>query len=266
MITRDELTRFLEDLYQYQTLKDFTENGLQVEGKSEIRHIAFGVSFNLPFLEKAIEANADAIIVHHGIFQQGNFTLKNHLKPKIKKLLEHEISLFGIHLPMDSHPDIGHNALLMKSFHAENPVPFDYGFIGENIRGYSLERILDQFHTQLHPEHYTPPPMLSVPSYFRISSIHGFQVLLNGPETPKKIAIISGGSSFSYETAVAKGVDTFLGGDIKEHIPSISYETHTNFVNLGHYFSEKPGVLALMEKISSAFDVTTGYIEIPNPI
>ena len=74
------------------------------------------------------------------------------------------------------------------------------------------------------------------------------------------------GSSGFYESAVEKGVDTFFGGDIKERTPAFSMESRTNFINLGHYYSEKPGVLALKEKIEKNFEVQTGYIEIANPV
>jgi putative NIF3 family GTP cyclohydrolase 1 type 2 len=101
---------------------------------------------------------------------------------------------------------------------------------------------------------------------FSLSRKYGFTVVQNGPEAPKKIAIICGGSSKHYEEAVAKGVDTFIVGEIKEQVPAISLDTGTNFVNLGHYFSEKPGVLELQKRIQAHFDVKTVYIEIVNPV
>ena len=84
--------------------------------------------------------------------------------------------------------------------------------------------------------------------------------------TPKHIAIVTGDSSGYFEQAVEAGADTFFAGNIKEHTPSISFETGTNFINLGHYYSEKPGVLALKRRIEEDFDVKTHYVEIENPI
>jgi dinuclear metal center YbgI/SA1388 family protein len=268
MITRDELTGFLADLYQYQNFKDFCENGLQVEGKDNIERIVFGVSFNQPFLENALKLKPDALILHHGIFQEGVFKLRSPLKQKIKTLLEHDISLYGIHLPMDAHPEVGHNALLLEIIEAENIEPFELGFKGENIKGHSLDYILRLFHEQLHQEGMMESVRdeEAAGSLFNLSCKYGFSVLRNGPEIPENIAIISGGSSGFYEKAVDVGMDTFFGGDIKEHIPSFSLETQTNFVNLGHYYSEKPGIQALQELINEKFEVETHFLEVPNPI
>jgi dinuclear metal center YbgI/SA1388 family protein len=265
MVLRDDLTRFLRDLYRYENFQDYCENGLQVEGKEKIETIVFGVSFNLLFLQRAIEKNADAIIVHHGIFQQGVFKLTGTLKQKTKMLLDHGISLYGIHLPMDGHPEIGHGVLLLSSIDAGGIEPFDVGYRGENAKNHNLDQILEIFHKQLHPEDFVIPQE-SKSNMFSLSTKYGFQVLANGPAVPRKIVIMTGGTSGFYEKAVEMGSDTFFGGDIKERIPAISVETQTNFINLGHYFSEKPGVLALKKLITKKFVVKTEYIEIPNPV
>jgi len=268
MISRDELNQYLANLYQFQDFadQDFCENGLQVEGKEEIRSIVFGVSFNLPFLKQTIAKKADALIVHHGIFQKGVFKLKEPLKQKVKMLLEKEISLFGIHLPMDAHPELGHNALLLSSISAGQIERFGNGFLAENTGRHKLDRILDIFHNQLHTEAVDLGSQNKENAFFSFSTVYGFEVLRNGPAIPKKIVVYSGESSDSYEEAVEKGVDTFFAGEIKERTLPFSYETQTNFVNLGHYFSEKPGVLALKKRIDEDFDVQTEYIEIPNPV
>jgi dinuclear metal center YbgI/SA1388 family protein len=266
MVLRKDLALFLNQLYNVENFEDGCENGLQVEGKDKITKILFGVSFNLPFIEQAINENADAVIVHHGIFQKGVFKLKGTLKQKIKIVLEHNISIFCIHLPMDVHPEIGHNALLMKSIDVEGFETFDFGYLGENSRRHTLDHILKIFHNELHPEDFGESRLSSDNSVFSLSRKYGFTVLDNGPEIPGKIAVMTGSSCDYYEKAVEKGVDTFFGGDIKEKIPAISYETRTNFVNLGHYYSEKPGVLALKNLITEKFAVQTAYIEIPNPV
>lgn len=265
MLLRDELTHFLRDLYQYENFQDSCENGLQVEGKEKISTIVFGVSFNLLFIEQAVKKKPDAIIVHHGIFQHGAFKLTGTLKTKVEILLEHGVSLYGIHLPMDSHPEIGHAALLLSSIEAREIEPFDVGASGKNTGGHSLEHILKIFHKQLHPKDFVSP-RVNPDNIYSLSTSHGFTILPNGPEIPGEIVIMTGESSGYYEKAVKEGADTFFGGDIKERIPAISIETRTNFINLGHYFSEKPGVLALKNLITQKFDVRTDYIEIPNPV
>lgn len=264
MIVRDELNRFLAELYHFENFEDYCVNGLQVEGKKQIEKIVFGVSFNLHLLDKAIEQKADAVIVHHGIFDKGFFVLKGHKKRKVKMLLDFEISLFGIHLPMDAHPQLGHNALLLAAIGAGSIEPFEIGFIGKNVKGHSISQLVDILHEKLHDSDFEENNIEN--QFFSLSRQKGFIVLNNGPEIPEKIAIVSGGSSNLYEKAVELGVDTFVCGEIKEHIPALSHETHTNYINLGHYYSEKPGVLELMKHIRENFEVETEYVEIANPI
>jgi dinuclear metal center YbgI/SA1388 family protein len=264
MVFRDDLTRILSHIFEYKNFEDYCLNGLQVEGKDEISKIVFGVSFNLHLLKEAVNRDADAIIVHHGIFGKNFFELKGHLKEKIKILLDKNISLFGIHLPMDTHPVMGHSILLLSSIGAEQIKPFELGFMGDNEKKCSLNDILDIFHVMLHPNDFQSHPFEN--KVFNLESKNGFTILKNGPDIPRKIAVITGGAAGLYEKAIELGVDTFICGEIKEKVPSLSYETKTNFVDLGHYYSEKPGVLALKKHIQETCSVDTLFVEIPNPV
>lgn len=266
---RTDLEHFLKELYHYEKFEDYCQNGLQIEGKEEIQKLVFGVSFNLPFLQKAIEARADAIIVHHGIFGKNFFTVKGVLKARVQPLLQHNISLFGIHLPMDAQEQFGNNAQLLSYLGAEVLEPYDLGFIGKNTQEHSLSRILDIFHEKLHPAgYYQPPVEPPLASVLTPKQQHGFVFFDHGPQIPRKIAIISGGAAMKYrsEDLLSKGVDTYISGSVDEATPAWSYETQTNFINLGHYWSEKSGPLALQQEIKRLFDVTTEFLEVENMI
>lgn len=266
MVKLSILNEFIKETYNVEQFEDYCFNGIQVEGKEEINTIIFGVSFNKEFLKKAISYKADAIIVHHGIFGKNFFSLKGVLKDKVKILLDNGISLIGIHLPMDAHPEYGHNAQLFKYIDAKILESFSVGFIGGNSSKKSIEDILDIFHEKLHFDNkkYYEKFEIQKNNVFNIKTKYGFQILQNGPMVPEKIAIISGGSSSYYEKAIELGVDTFICGEIKEQVPAISKETKTNFINIGHNNSEKPGVIKLMEIINSKFNVETKFINIDN--
>jgi len=266
MITRDRLTQYLARQYSIEQYVDYCQNGLQVEGKDQINTIVFGVTFHMPFLIQAIATGADALIVHHGIFQKGVFKVTGALRKKIKLLMDHDISLYGIHLPMDAHPEIGHSALLFSAIGVQKLEPFDVGYIGNNTHKYSLEKMLEIYHKMLHPEMEEFGREGVRNDIFSLWQKQGFTVLRNGPEIPGKIAIMTGESAGYYEKSIEMGVDTFFGGNIKEHIPAVSLESGTNYVNLGHYYSEKPGVLALKERISKDLEVETKYVEVVNPV
>ncbi len=265
MILLSELEKYLNSKYKFDDFEDYCINGLVIEGKKEIRKIGFGVSFNSPFLEKAVSSGSDAVLVHHGIFQKRFFSLRGIERERVQKILNNNISLFGIHLPMDAHPEIGHNSLLLKSIRCEILEPLKWGFFGRNGEKNSINSIIDILHSLLHPKGYKYSET-DCNDEFNLQHKSGFMVLGNGPEVPERIFMASGGSTDLYEDAVALGADTFICGEIKEHIPAISLETGTNFINLGHYYSEKPGVVELMKLIGKKFDVETEFIEIPNPV
>ena len=264
---RDELEQFLADIFQYADFQDYCQNGLQIEGKEHIRKIAFGVSFNMPLLQEAMAFEAEAIIVHHGFFGKNFFRLRGIMREKVKLLLQHDISLFGIHLPLDAHRDYGNNAQLFAAFGGTILEPYDVGFVGTNPQQHSLVRLLDLFHQRLHPA--DSPETVEQKSWNSVlipKQRYDFVYFDNGPNIPQKIAIISGGSAKYYHEAVSKGVDTFIGGSVDEPTPAMSYETGTNFISLGHYWSEKPGIQALQKAIEQQFDVETIFIEIENMI
>ncbi len=269
MIFRQELEQFLQETFQYGRFQDSCQNGLQIEGKPEIETIAFGVSFHLPLIEQAIQQRADAIIVHHGIFGKDFFTLTGTMREKIRLLLQHDMSLFGIHLPLDAHEQFGNNAELLRYLGAEIAAPFEVGYFGHNSQEYSLAQMLDIFHDRLHPEGFLPPfadastSRLLAPTYR-----HGFLAYANGLEIPRKLAVLSGSAAREYRPNMLRdnGVDTYICGSVSEATAAISLETRTNFVNLGHYWSEKPGVLALKTEIEYRFGVNTVFLEVENII
>lgn len=264
---RTELEQFLIDTFQYDNFQDYCRNGLQVEGKEEIHSIVCGVSFNLPLLQEAARLQADAILVHHGFFGKDFFTLRGVMREKIRLLLQRDISLFGIHLPLDAHEDYGNNAQLFAAIGGDGLTPFDVGFTGQNPRRLSLVNILDLFHQQLHPADFSGTiDEREQSSVLLPKRRHDFVYFANGPRIPRKIGIMSGGSAKYYHDALELGVDTFIAGSVDEPTPAISYETGTNFVCLGHYWSEKPGIWALQHVIEHTFDVEATFVDVANMI
>lgn len=271
MVLRDELNRYLAELYEFEKYDDYCLNGLQVEGKEKIEKIVLGVSFNLLVLNEAIERKADALVVHHGFFGRDFFVLKGHRKNLVKRLLEHDISLFGIHLPMDGHPQLGHNARLFAAIGARITGPLGSGFKGKNDGNTPLKKLLETFHHFLHEEAHHKGPYIDggesgMHPLYAFTRAYGFGVFQNGPAVPQHIAIVSGGGAGEYEQAVSEGIDTFICGELKEQIPAISYETASNFVYLGHYNSEKPGIWALKNHLGDTFPVETEYIGFANMV
>ena len=262
MVKLQELSDALQQLFRYEDYEDYCLNGLQIEGKESIKKIAFAVSYNLLSVEAAIESGADALIVHHGVFGKNFFSITGREKTKVKALLDENISLFGIHLPLDGHRELGNNAQLATCISADIIEPFEVGFIVKNTAKLSRMEILNVFHRKLG----TDDEGNIVPEGIKSGRSFGIDHLDFCPEIPEKIAIVSGGSGSYYEPALMKNIDTFIGGDIREQIPAIAYESKTNYINLGHYWSETLGIKALQSWCEQNYKTETIFININNRI
>ena len=116
-----ELEKFLNTYLEIDQFKDYAPNGLQIQGNRDIKKIITGVTACEALIDKAIEENADAIIVHHGFFWKGeSYPIVGMKYNRISKLIQNGIHLFGYHLPLDGHREIGNNILLAKKLGLTN--------------------------------------------------------------------------------------------------------------------------------------------------
>ncbi|WP_458232978.1 Nif3-like dinuclear metal center hexameric protein, partial [Roseateles sp. P5_E8] len=115
MTDRAALERQLNQWLEPTRFKDYGPNGLQVEGRAEVKRLVCGVTASLALIDAAIEAKADAILVHHGLFWRGqDGRVTGWMKQRLARLIQHDINLFAYHLPLDAHPELGNNAQLGK--------------------------------------------------------------------------------------------------------------------------------------------------------
>ena len=263
MIKRDDLSRDLKQLFRYEDYDDFCHNGLQVEGKPEINKIAFAVSYNQLSLQNALASGADALIVHHGVFGKNFFSITGREKNKIKSILDNNLNLYGIHLPLDAHRELGNNAQLAACISADILEPFlDIGYIVKNTAKHNIQTMLSIFHDQLNSDIAGEIKAEGI----NPSKTFGFDHCNFGPDIPQTIAIVSGGGGGYYEKALELGVDTYITGDIREQHPAIAYESQSNYINLGHYWSETIGIKALKKWCEDHYDIETEFIDIKNRI
>lgn len=119
----NELEIYLNQLLDVNHIQDYCPNGLQVEGRSEVRKLVSGVTASFDFLQAAVAAGADAVLVHHGYFWRGeNQCLTGRKRRRIALLIENDISLFAYHLPLDVHLELGNNAQLDTDSASSRPV------------------------------------------------------------------------------------------------------------------------------------------------
>ncbi len=245
----NELRDYNASLLQTNLFKDYCPNGVQVEGRTEVRRIATGVTASQHVLDAAIAWGADAILVHHGYFWRNeDATLVGIKKKRIAQLLRNDVSLLAYHLPLDAHSELGNNAQLGRLLGL-----IEQGRFGEqNIVWLgSLERpqTLTQFSQQITHDLRRAP-----------------QVIGEGAGNIRKVAWCSGGAQGYFEAAIAQGVDAYITGEISEQNFHLANETGVAFIAAGHHATERLGIQALGEHLAKQFGLEHCFIDQANPV
>ncbi len=239
----NEICQFLDNFLKIEEFADTSANGLQVEGREEVGKVAFAVDACMESFKAAYKLGADLLIVHHGLVWGGIRYVRGIVKRRIKFLLDTGISLYAAHLPLDAHPEVGNNASIMKKVGAEIQEPFgEYkgvkiGYLGSFKDVKRLSEVVDNFNSAT--------------------------VLSFGPEKIMTLGVVSGRGGFAIEEAIEKGLDLFITGEAEHEVYHLAKEGGINVAFLGHYESEKFGLLNLLEVISSKFNVETVFIDVP---
>lgn len=253
MMQRKELLDYLQNFLKVAEFKDYCPNGLQVEGCSEINHIVAGVTASQSLIDKAIEKNADAILVHHGYFWKGESAEIVGIKQKrIKALLQADINLLAYHLPLDAHVNLGNNAQLARVLGIQNCRSQNINGINDLLWSGELENALtaDDFAQQI--EEKLGREALWLPSRS------------NNPI--KTVAWCTGGAQSYIEVAAELGVDAYISGEVSEQTTHLAQELDIHYFAAGHHATERYGVQALAAHLSEKFDISYEYIDIDNPV
>jgi len=248
MAARTEIEGCLNQWLQPERFKDYGPNGLQVEGRAEIRRVVSGVTASLALIDAAIDAHADAILVHHGLFWRGqDGRLTGWLKTRVERLLGHGINLLAYHLPLDAHPELGNNARWAARLGWRTDGRFgeqDLGFVGTQDQATTVERLAIDLQ----------------------ASLDRVPTVLPGDGRPlRRLAWCSGGAQGYFEAAIAAGADAFLTGEISEPQAHLSRETGVAFLACGHHATERYGAPAVGERLAAQFGLEHEFIDLPNP-
>lgn len=250
MITLQELCEHLDKYLQIANFKDCCPNGLQVEGLPNIAKVATAVSASVNVIQMAIESDAQALIVHHGMFwNRDAFPIVGIKKDKLKLLIENGISLIAYHLPLDAHQLLGNNwkaAADLKWRDLESFGVLDGNSIG--VKGRFPKVSVSEFQNLLE-------------NYYG----HKAHTALGGSQVVETAALISGGAYRAASEAAKEGVDCFITGNFDEPVWHTAFEEGINFFAMGHSASERVGPLALCEYIKQQFKVQTIFLDEANP-
>ena len=246
-----ELVVYLSKLLMLDEFKndDASQNGLQVDRcNKEIKKIAFAVDACLASFQRAIDVEADIIIVHHGLFWGMPQQLSGDLYKRIRYLVEKDLALFAAHLPLDSHPELGNNASMANQLSLTNIEPFGLyhgrkiGFKGVFSEPKSLDFVIDKLgiNSELCPSIFT----------FGNKSIHS-------------VGLVSGGASSDVLQALEEDLDLFITGEASHEVYHYCLEGKINFIAAGHYFTETFGVRSLSKYINQELGLETVFVDVP---
>ena len=248
MVHRTEIETHLQTMLDVGRFRDYGPNGLQVEGKPEVLKIVSGVTASLALIEAAIEAKADAILVHHGLFWKGHDgRVTGWLKARLEKLLAHQVNLFAYHLPLDAHAELGNNAQFGARLKLAADARFgdqDLGFIGSPAQPLSVAA-------------------LAALLQFRLGRA---ATVVEGDGRPlQRVAWCTGGAQGYFEAAIAAGADAFITGELSEPQAHYARETGVAYFACGHHASERYGAPAVAAQVAQQFGLEHQFIDIDNP-
>lgn len=253
-LSQNDLLQYLNNLLNPQLFEDYAPNGLQIEGKPLITRAAFAVSATHESLQQALEWKADAIIVHHGIFwkHQGSRTVTGAWGERVKICVKNDLNLFGYHLPLDSHPEVGNAVALANEIGMSELTPFalykkqPLGTKGKLFKPMSAQELKD-----------------------KLEGILKRQVILATPDEKKTIhtlGIITGGANNEWVKAMEDGLDAYLTGEISEYNWHDAKEAGIHYFAGGHHATEKFGIMSLMNRVKKDHPkLEVKFFDSPNP-
>jgi dinuclear metal center YbgI/SA1388 family protein len=252
-IKRSQLDDFYSALLKPHIFSDYGPNGLQIEGADHIHTIAFAVSATLDSITRAVNYNADTLVVHHGLFWKfhGCRTLTGSFGKRVRPLVQQQMNLFAYHLPLDAHPKIGNAAQLGKRLLLEEQQAFgDYKGCPTGVQG---KLTTGQTAKQLKQN---------------LSDLLNHPVILASPDDSaiiQSLGIITGGANSDWHLAVRAGLDAYITGEISEHDWHDSQEAGIHMYAGGHHATERFGIQALMQATQEQFDIDCIFIDSDNP-
>ncbi len=247
-VARTQIVNFLNETLSVSEIADSSNNGLQVQGSDEVKKVGLAVDACLASYEQAVKEKCNMIIVHHGLIWDGMDSVTGRNFSHVKYLLDHQLSLYAAHLPLDMHAEVGNNSELVRLLSLKDVESFgDYkgtvlSFQGKLEQPMTNEELSEKLQGTLNGK----------------SSILPF-----GPKKNETIAIVAGRGASMFQEAVDKGVDCFLTGEGVYEDYHLAKESGINVIYLGHYHSEQLGVQALGKLLETKFNIQTIYLNEP---
>lgn len=252
MVPLRELVDYTNNLLEIELFEDYAPNGLQVVGRAAVSRLVSGVTASRSLLEAAVHAGADAVLVHHGYFWEGEDPcIAGMKKHRLHILLSHDVSLLAYHLPLDAHPKLGNNARLAAVLgftvrgRMGRAAGVDIGMYGELREPLTADALARDITVRLGraPLHIAG----------RAAAI-------------KRIGWCTGAAQRYISDAAALDLDAYLSGEVSEQTVHEARESGVHYFAAGHHATERYGVQALGEHLAQRFGVSHQFVDIDNPV
>lgn len=242
----NDIVNYCDTRVRRAEIRDFpgAENGLQFANQGKVSKVGAAVDAGTVPFRKAIEAGVDFLIVHHGLFWEKHIPVTESVYEKYRLLIENNLAVYGSHLPLDAHPEIGNNAILAQKLeltiehffleHEGTPIaalaraPESRAILAERLKG-------------LFPNSFT--------------------AIEYGSSTPQRVAILTGSGRSALPYLKAQGTDTLITGELRQQHFNLAQEHGFNLYACGHYATETFGVDALAREVAERFNLE--YVFIP---
>lgn len=246
----DDVLEYLDEYLDVRNVPDapVALNGLQVGNSGVITGFVTAVDASQQTIDRVVSEcdPGTMLLVHHGLFWDGNVPMTGRRYRKLKPLLDHDIAVYSAHIPLDAHPEVGNNAVLARMLGILDPVPFDsYRGMPFGASGHLI--------------------MSRDALAARLTELLGGAVHLipGGPETTTRVGVITGGAGGQIAAAAAAGLDTFITGEGAHHTTFDALELGINVLYAGHYATETVGVKALGEQLAERFGLHAVFHDHP---
>lgn len=231
---------------------DVSLNGLQVGDEyAEVKKVAFAVDACLESFKKTVEAKADLLVVHHGLFWGSPIAVTGAHYERIKTLIDGKAGLFACHLPLDAHPTLGNNAQMALKLGLKDVEPFGVyhgkkiGYMGSLEKEMTCEEIVSKLGIRTNGHNC---------------------IIKAGKDKIKTVGIVSGGAAEDVDQAMEAGLDAYITGESSHQTYHPVLEGKINMLSLGHYETETFGVKAVMEYVKEHYGLEVCFVDIPTTL
>ncbi len=245
---RAELVDYLNQYLRIDEIPDYGPQGLQVEGREEVRKIVGMVDAQLPCVVAALDAGADLLLVHHGIFWGPAAPLRGSFGNLVRTFVGSGLNLYAAHLALDAHPEVGNNVELARRLGLEidgrwakvNGV--ELAVLASAQDGVKVDYLVDHYEQAVGPVQVVQP---------------------HGPRIVHRVGIMSGSGAKYIHEAAALGCDLYLTGETSHANYYDALNAGINVIYGGHYTTETVGVQALGLHLQEQFEVEFEFIDLP---